>query len=134
MDLTFILTTTCLFKKIVCNMKLNQNGLNQRFWIPSNHAISYLKKQYKRFNTPNDWTAVKLAKNTVKGSIRSAKNNFFHKSSINLKKSRKSKTIIYGPTLKNLIEKENNSAEIPFLEENGLPSVILNFLTNTFRI
>ena len=115
-------------------MKLNQNGLNKRFWIPSNHAISYLKKQYKRFNTPNDWTAVTLAKNAVKGSIKSAKNNFFHKSSINLKKSRKSKTIIYGPTLKNIIEKENNSAEIPFLEENGLPSVILNFLTNTFRI
>ena len=76
-------------------MKLNQNGLNKRFWIPSNHAISYLKKQYKRFNTPNDWTAVKLAKNTVKGSIRSAKKNFFHKSSINLKESRKSKMIIY---------------------------------------
>ena len=67
-------------------MKLKQNGLNQRFWIPSNHAISYLKKQCKRFNTPNDWTAVKLAKNTVKSSIRSAKNNFFHKSFINLKK------------------------------------------------
>ena len=67
-------------------MKLNQDGLNQRFWIPSNHAISYLKKQHKRFNTPNDWTAVKLAKNTVKSSIRSAKNNFFHKSSINLKR------------------------------------------------
>ena len=115
-------------------MKLKQNGSNQRFWIPSNHAISYLKKQYKRFNTPNDWTAVTLAKNAVKGSIKSAKNNFFHKSSINLKKSRKSKTIIYGPTLKNIIETENNSAEIPFLEENGLPSVILNFLTNTFRI
>ena len=29
----------------------------QRFWIPSNHAISYLKKQYKPFNTPNAGTA-----------------------------------------------------------------------------
>ena len=77
-------------------MKLNQNGLNQRFWIPSNHAISYLKKQYKRFNTPNDWTAVTLAKNAVKGSIKSAKNNFFHKSSINLKKSRKPKRLYMG--------------------------------------
>ena len=115
-------------------MKLDQNGSNQRFWNPSNQAISYLKKKYKRFNTLNDWTAVKPAKNTFKGSIRSAKNNFFHKSSINKKKSRKSKTIIYGPTLKNIIETENNSAEIPFLEENELPSVILNFLTNTFRI
>ena len=76
-------------------MKLDQNGSNQRFWNPSNQAISYLKKKYKRFNTLNDWTAVKPAKNTFKGSIRSAKNNFFHKSSINLKKSRKSKMIIY---------------------------------------
>ena len=67
-------------------MKLDQNGSNQRFWNPSNQAISYLKKKYKRFNTLNDWTAVKPAKNTFKGSIRSAKNNFFHKSSINLKR------------------------------------------------